>query len=155
WGSRSTTSTRLPSAATQDDRFTQVVVLPTPPFWFAIATTFAMAHPPFFVLAGRKKVCRLRLYHKTPPINRGWRGLEGFCLDFWVVLKFFELEMFHGEHWGALPGRGIFAGAPRAPSRRSRCFFLYWPGGPAGGGCFAGVPAPSRVAGVDFFLYWP
>ena len=31
----------LPRAATQDERFTAVVVLPTPPFWFAIATILA------------------------------------------------------------------------------------------------------------------
>ena len=34
-------STFLPSAATQDERLTAVVVLPTPPFWFATATIFA------------------------------------------------------------------------------------------------------------------
>ena len=32
WGSMSMSSTRLPSWATQADRFTAVVVLPTPPF---------------------------------------------------------------------------------------------------------------------------
>ena len=41
WGSRSTMSTFLPKADTQEDRLTAVVVLPTPPFWFAIATIFA------------------------------------------------------------------------------------------------------------------
>ena len=39
WGSRSTTSTRNPSSASAAPRFTAVVVLPTPPFWFAIART--------------------------------------------------------------------------------------------------------------------
>ena len=28
--------------------------------------------------------------------------MEGFCLDFWVFFEFFELEMFHGEHWVGL-----------------------------------------------------
>ena len=46
-------STFLPSAATQDDRFTAVVVLPTPPFWFATATIFATR---VFFLSG-KLIC--------------------------------------------------------------------------------------------------
>src|SRR5688500_19750306 len=39
WGSRSTTSVRYPSSARQAPRFTDVVVLPTPPFWLATAST--------------------------------------------------------------------------------------------------------------------
>src|ERR1700736_658042 len=39
-GSRSIKSPRFPFAARQVDRFTAVVVLPTPPFWFAIASSF-------------------------------------------------------------------------------------------------------------------
>src|SRR4051794_30792005 len=38
-GSRSTTRTRYPSSASAAPRLTAVVVLPTPPFWFAIART--------------------------------------------------------------------------------------------------------------------
>ena len=49
-GSASTTSTRLPSAATQADRLTLVVVLPTPPFWFVIAMILAMISPKLFRL---------------------------------------------------------------------------------------------------------
>ena len=37
WASRSTISVWRPSLATQAPMFTVVVVLPTPPFWFAIA----------------------------------------------------------------------------------------------------------------------
>ena len=37
WGSRSTSSTRRWVAASEAARFTAVVVLPTPPFWFATA----------------------------------------------------------------------------------------------------------------------
>ena len=33
-------STRLPFSAKQAERFTAVVVLPTPPFWLAIAKSF-------------------------------------------------------------------------------------------------------------------
>ena len=40
WGSRSISNTRLPFSAKQAERFTAVVVLPTPPFWFAIAKSF-------------------------------------------------------------------------------------------------------------------
>src|SRR5439155_1155144 len=39
WGSRSMRRTRLPSSASAHPRFTAVVVLPTPPFWLAIAMT--------------------------------------------------------------------------------------------------------------------
>src|SRR3546814_4784307 len=39
WGSMSMISTRLPQAARAVARFTAVVVLPTPPFWFATART--------------------------------------------------------------------------------------------------------------------
>ncbi len=37
WGSTSTSSTRAPASARQAARLTAVVVLPTPPFWFATA----------------------------------------------------------------------------------------------------------------------
>src|SRR5689334_24215315 len=37
WGSMSRISTRLPTAASAVARFTAVVVLPTPPFWLAMA----------------------------------------------------------------------------------------------------------------------
>src|ERR1700740_1961474 len=40
WGSRSISKTRLPFSAKQAERFTAVVVLPTPPFWLAIAKSF-------------------------------------------------------------------------------------------------------------------
>src|SRR5258708_5558168 len=40
WGSRSISKTRRPRAATPAARFTAVVVLPTPPFWFAMAISF-------------------------------------------------------------------------------------------------------------------
>src|SRR5215510_11670819 len=39
WGSRSTISTRSPVAASAVPRLMAVVVLPTPPFWFARAST--------------------------------------------------------------------------------------------------------------------
>src|SRR3954464_9411843 len=41
-GSRSTTSTRFSCAAREAERFTAVVVFPTPPFWFTTARTNAM-----------------------------------------------------------------------------------------------------------------
>src|ERR1700746_1464381 len=40
WGSRSMSNMRLPFSAKQAERFTAVVVLPTPPFWLAIAKSF-------------------------------------------------------------------------------------------------------------------
>src|SRR5690606_18693124 len=42
WGSRSISNTRLPSAARAAARLMAVVVLPTPPFWFAMQNTFAV-----------------------------------------------------------------------------------------------------------------
>src|SRR3954468_1343530 len=42
-GSRSTSRTRRPAWANPAARFTLVVVLPTPPFWFTTATTLAMS----------------------------------------------------------------------------------------------------------------
>jgi len=41
WGSRSSTSTASPARARYVERFTTVVVLPTPPFWLAMAMTLA------------------------------------------------------------------------------------------------------------------
>ena len=41
-GSKSHRSTRRPCCFSAAVRFTQVVVLPTPPFWFTIATILAM-----------------------------------------------------------------------------------------------------------------
>src|SRR5690242_3153047 len=38
WGSRSTSSVRLPRSASAAARLMAVVVLPTPPFWLAMAT---------------------------------------------------------------------------------------------------------------------
>src|SRR5580698_10459639 len=39
-GSRSTSSTRAPRSARHAERLTDVVVFPTPPFWFATAIIF-------------------------------------------------------------------------------------------------------------------
>jgi hypothetical protein len=41
WGSKSHKSTRFPRYFSAAARLTQVVVFPTPPFWFTIATIFA------------------------------------------------------------------------------------------------------------------
>ena len=45
WGSRSITRTRKPSSASAAPRFTDVVVFPTPPFWFATARTLGSGLP--------------------------------------------------------------------------------------------------------------
>ena len=45
-GSRSTTSARSPASARQAARLTAVVVLPTPPFWFATRVDPCRAHAP-------------------------------------------------------------------------------------------------------------
>src|SRR5579864_9295008 len=47
WGSRSMSRVRLPRRASAAARLMAVVVLPTPPFWFAMATIIAdPASPP-------------------------------------------------------------------------------------------------------------
>lgn len=46
WGSRSMTSTRLFNRARAAARFSAVVVLPTPPFWFAMAMTLVLKKSP-------------------------------------------------------------------------------------------------------------
>ena len=47
WLSRSMSSTLFPAAAMAAPRLCVVVVLATPPFWFAIAITFTMFTPLF------------------------------------------------------------------------------------------------------------
>ena len=69
-GSRSTISTFLPSAATQDERLTAVVVLPTPPFWFAIATIFATRFS-----SSRGKICSTWNTQSCPPVSPSGRHL--------------------------------------------------------------------------------
>src|ERR1700716_4181489 len=45
WGSRSIARTRCFASASAPPRFTAVVVLPTPPFWFAMARTRVTGGP--------------------------------------------------------------------------------------------------------------
>ncbi len=58
---KATMRTFLPSAATQEERLTQVVVLPTPPFWFAIAITFAI----FTTLTVSFVIAKELIYYNT------------------------------------------------------------------------------------------
>jgi hypothetical protein len=44
WGSQSTKRTFFSITAKEAAKFMAVVVLPTPPFWFATAITRAMSH---------------------------------------------------------------------------------------------------------------
>ena len=53
-GSISISSTRKPLAPRQALRFTQVVVFPTPPFWFVTAITFPISNDPFFAFCDGK-----------------------------------------------------------------------------------------------------
>src|SRR6059058_6319826 len=55
-GSRSRSSTRRPFRANAAARLTAVVVLPTPPFWFAIAMTVPMFSCQLASLASRLSV---------------------------------------------------------------------------------------------------
>ena len=49
-GSQSISNTLFSIRAKEADKFTDVVVLPTPPFWFAIAIILATIHSFFFLL---------------------------------------------------------------------------------------------------------
>src|SRR3954468_5440605 len=64
WGSRSTSRTRFSATASEAARFTAVVVLPTPPFWFAIARTDPM--PPL----------RSDRDHRSPNARDVPRGID-------------------------------------------------------------------------------
>src|SRR5690606_37005399 len=70
WGSRSISSTRRLVATSDAARLMHVVVLPTPPFWLAIANTLAM----FFVpldRAGQYQQMALTLATGNPEHVRG------------------------------------------------------------------------------------
>src|SRR5688572_28687818 len=78
WGSRSTSSVRLPRSERAAARLMAVVVFPTPPFWLAIATIIWR----WFVVAGRGSLCANMTKIATATQNdaeshnfsRGWRG---------------------------------------------------------------------------------
>ena len=50
-GSKSHSSTRLPLAFTAAARLTQVVVLPTPPFWLTMAMILDTANSSFYIVS--------------------------------------------------------------------------------------------------------
>ena len=52
WGSKSQMRTRWPCSFRAAARLTQVVVLPTPPFWLTMAMVFPMGHLGFLFLLG-------------------------------------------------------------------------------------------------------
>src|ERR671912_2548061 len=70
WGSRSTTSVRMPLRASTLARFTTVVVLPTPPFWFAQAIVRATQRP-----------ARNTLTERDSTIDGSWAGSIERCRD--------------------------------------------------------------------------
>src|SRR6476646_842213 len=65
-GSMSTHRTRKPSSASAPARLIAVVVLPTPPFWLAIAITFVTGASPQNLRAGRR------------PWGRGASGVPSY-----------------------------------------------------------------------------
>src|SRR5437879_6311739 len=77
WGSKSTSSTRFPACESAAARFTLVVVLPTPPFWFTTASTRAMS-----TLCPAKDEVTLRLHERNfepdhaAAVPMRWHGLE-------------------------------------------------------------------------------
>src|SRR6476661_1637115 len=65
WGSASRRRVRRSAMASEAARLTAVVVFPTPPFWLAIATIWAMISQPV-------SYCRERTYDDI-----SWRHLRG------------------------------------------------------------------------------
>src|SRR3954468_24852280 len=59
-GSRSTTRTRLPCSARATARFTVVVVLPTPPFWFATQSTLGWSGRGMVISPLGLRICTAR-----------------------------------------------------------------------------------------------
>src|SRR3954447_3901525 len=59
-GSRSTTRTRLPCSAKATARFTVVVVLPTPPFWFATQSTLGWSGRGMVISPLGLRICTAR-----------------------------------------------------------------------------------------------
>ena len=104
-GSRSMMSTFLPKADTQEDRLTAVVVLPTPPFWFAIATIFAtrilpsgkfwlfhMEHSQLCPLVSRRAdISTSSIAHSLGFLNRFQAFL---CVFFLLFSVFYKAKMF-------------------------------------------------------------
>src|SRR5690606_11920434 len=69
WGSRSINSTLRLVAASEAARFTVVVVLPTPPFWLAIASTL-----PTGTSSRVLTLCRASQYQQMPAgLATGYR----------------------------------------------------------------------------------
>ena len=91
-------STFLPSAATQDERLTAVVVLPTPPFWFATATIFAT------LLASFREKDLFHMEHfedearrfplRGPLIQPSIAHQRGFLNWFFIILRW-EIQIQH------------------------------------------------------------
>src|ERR1700722_3040960 len=93
WGSRSMSNTRRLVAVSEAARFTAVVVLPTPPFWFATAMTRFM---------GKGTSCRSR---RAPaagrvlrfrPLRRSGPGTREFH-NMPLVVQPRELDPVHGQ----------------------------------------------------------
>src|SRR5262249_49166550 len=81
WGSRSTRSTRCSRSARAAPRLTAVVVLPTPPFWLAIAIVFATRIVPSLTDARHD-------YHAVDEdrFERGtWRETKQVIIDLLIV----------------------------------------------------------------------
>src|SRR6185437_12251729 len=86
WGSESSSSTRSPTAASAVDRLMAVVVLPTPPFWLAMARmrvaldtreALHLDDPPAGIADAARDIVR-----ETPRFARlGDLGIDAFALQ--------------------------------------------------------------------------
>src|SRR5437667_8215213 len=73
WESQSTRRVGCPAVARQAARFTAVVVLPTPPFWFATAMIRAKYSPASENLANAGQGCKMfHVEHLLADINHDW-----------------------------------------------------------------------------------
>src|SRR5882724_10797785 len=86
WESQSTRRVGWSAVARQAARFTAVVVLPTPPFWFATAMIRAKYSPESENLAKAGQGCKM--FHVEQRVYRGNRTLKD--------------ELFHVKHCSAI-----------------------------------------------------
>src|SRR5210317_1288558 len=101
WGSRSTSNTRFFMAASEAARFTQVVVLPTPPFWFAIAIILANVQSLLrFSAAGAQSRAQCHVHQVT--LFRQTRHYQWIYPTYFTLPRYLRqfrrrINPFHGE----------------------------------------------------------
>ncbi len=103
WESQSTRRVGCSAVARQAARFTAVVVLPTPPFWFATAMIRAKYSPESENLAKASQGCKM--FH-VEQCFEGWKPGFGWrivpCGTFAIAPRWTRLELLHLERYPAI-----------------------------------------------------